>query len=66
MSDFESVPVPFVLVGNRPALTDAQLEAGPHLARFVTRFSHCFEYDPLTYLHYFYPEGAPSTNGPQG
>lgn len=47
---YETVEVPFVLVGNRRALTVKQLVEAPHLMDFVERFLPCFEYDPVRFL----------------
>lgn len=50
---FESVPVPFVKIGNRRGLTDEQLCENPYLAYFVKSFASSFEYRPDTCVHVF-------------
>lgn len=44
---YDNVPIPFVTVGNRRALTDLQLEQNPELNDFVNRFRDNFERDHL-------------------
>lgn len=53
MAQFASAEVPFVKLGNRRALMAHQLAENPELADFVTRFSHCFEYDQLGEMYVF-------------
>lgn len=43
MSEYESVAVPFVKIGNRRALTDEQLANDPYLEDLVRAFPQSFE-----------------------
>jgi hypothetical protein len=52
-SGFQSVPVPFVKIGNRRALTDKQLCEDPELKALVDRFPKSFEYDPELCVSFF-------------
>lgn len=54
------VTVPFVLIGNKQALTDRQLLEQPWLRDFIARFPHCFERSDFVQCYYFfYREGVP-------
>lgn len=60
MSVYSSEAVPFVLVGNKQALTDQQLAEQPWLCEFIRRFPHCFERSERYMCYFFYREGVPS------
>jgi hypothetical protein len=60
MSKYADAAVPFKTQGNRRYLTDRQLVENPELARFVSRFSQCFEADPLACAWWFHPDGESS------
>lgn len=47
MSDFETIEIPFITIGNQRALTFRQLAEAPALVEFVETFRHCFEIDEL-------------------
>lgn len=56
MSDrprYASVPVPFVRIGNRRALTDKQLMEDEGLADFIARFPDSFERSEMDYAWLF-------------
>lgn len=53
MAKYESVPVPFIQVGKRRALSDFQLMLDPSLVDFVRRFASSFEYDPVGCYYFF-------------
>lgn len=55
---FQSVPVPFVIIGNRRGLTDAQLASDPALAEFVALFASAFEWDALRSVWLFVEDDA--------
>ncbi len=52
---YDTVEVPFVLIGNRQCLTDAQLAESGWLRDFFNQFRACFEYDPLRQIWLFNP-----------
>lgn len=63
MTIHENVEVPFIIVDNRQALFDIQLIEHSWLCDFVERFPRCFERDELRQCYFYYPEGAPISNG---
>jgi hypothetical protein len=61
MSEFETVEVPFVKVGNRRGLMATQLVEFPWLREFVERFPDSFEQAPYFDVLLFI-EPAPNPN----
>lgn len=59
MSRYENAAVPFVLVGNKQALTDKQLAEQPWLSEFMQCFAHCFERSEAMQCFFFYSDGVP-------
>lgn len=59
MSAFEDVEVPFVVVGDKQALTDRQLAENAWLRNFVAAFPQCFQRDDAACAYYFYKDGVP-------
>lgn len=57
---FETVAIPFKLMGNRQVLTDQQIAEHAYLRDFVKAFAHCFEHDPVSDVMVFYPDGRPA------
>jgi hypothetical protein len=57
MSDYETIEIPFIELGNRQALTGLQLMELPWLRDFVDRFPNCFEAIPYMDVLIYYPEG---------
>jgi len=67
MSVFETVPVPFITVGNCQVLTSQQIAEMPSLGDFIETFKNCFEFVPRLDCYFFYPDGdAPLPNGDRG
>lgn len=63
MTTYENAEVPFTIVDNRQVLFATQLIEHSWLREFVERFSRCFERDELRQCYFYYPEGAPISNG---
>lgn len=57
MSDYQTIAVPFITVGNRQVLTREQLCNEPHLAKFVKSFPACFEQSLVGDYWTYYPNG---------
>ena len=51
MPQYVNAEIPFILIGNRRALTDMQILENDWIADFVTCFRHCLEYDPYRCIY---------------
>lgn len=59
MNKFQTIAIPFTLMGNRQVLTSQQLVQHQWLADFVSQFKDCFEADLNPDVLVFYPKGKP-------
>lgn len=57
MSEYQTVAVPFELLGNRQVITDRQIAEMGWLMDFIERFPKCFERSEVGFYYVFYPEG---------
>lgn len=57
MSEFETVAIPFKVIGNRQVLTGLQMVQEPWLADFVKSFPDCFAFEPNRDIAVYYPDG---------
>ncbi len=57
MPKFETVAVPFKMMGNRQVLTGLQMVQEPWLADFVKAFPACFEFAVDRDVAIYYPNG---------
>lgn len=55
MSWFESVPVPFIEIDGKKALTATQLLDNPYLKTFVECFRTCFRHDIVLDVYFYEP-----------
>ena len=53
MPKFESVAIPFLIIGNRRGLSDWQILCSPIAADFIGVFPHCFERDDANQVWLF-------------
>lgn len=57
MSQFETVPIPFIEIDGRLCLTRNQIEKLPYLFEFVEKFANSFEYDLTRDVLFYTPAG---------
>ena len=57
MTKFETVEVPFKMLGNLQLLTVKQITEEPWLMDFIKRFPDCFEYRHDLNVYVYYPSG---------
>jgi hypothetical protein len=50
---YESIEIPFHVVGNQRVLTRQQVEEAPYLMDFIRRFPTCFELHPVMDAYVF-------------
>jgi hypothetical protein len=54
---YETAEIPFLKIGKRAVLTDAQALAMPWVREFIDCFPDCFEYIPSFNVWAYYPDG---------
>jgi hypothetical protein len=57
MDTYESVEIPFFLLGDQQVLSRLQVESNQYLVDFIRRFPGCFEYQSHAGYFVFWPDG---------